>query len=300
MNLTVFKKIIAPVAIILAVAAAVLFILRGDEDAWLCEKGEWVKHGNPSASMPDKECAATGDVIDYNVRVSKPANNETIHSPFEIEGTARGGWYFEASFPIKLLDADDNLIAQTTATAQGDWMTSEFVPFKAVLEFASPQTETGFLVFEKDNPSGLIENAAEVRLPVKFVPNETMAVKVFFNNSNLDPEYSCNKVFPVERIVPKTQATARAALMELFNGATEAEKQNGFFSSINSGVEIQSLTIENGTARADFNGQLEYQVGGSCRVSAIRAQIIETLKQFETVKNVILSINGRTEDILQP
>jgi len=45
---------------------------------------------------------------------------------------------------------------------------------------------------------------------------------------------------------------------------------------------------------------LQYQVGGSCRVSAIRAQIIETLKQFSTVKNVVISINGRTEDILQP
>ena len=53
-------------------------------------------------------------------------------------------------------------------------------------------------------------------------------------------------------------------------------------------------------AYVDFDEQLEFQVGGSCRVSAIRAQIIQTIKQFSTVKDVIISINGRTEDILQP
>lgn len=131
-------------------------------------------------------------------------------------------------------------------------------------------------------------------------PRNPVALKVFFNNDQLDPEFSCNKVFPVERVVPKTQAVARAALEELLKGPTEEEKSDGFFTSINSGVKIQKLTVENGAAKVDFDEQLEFQVGGSCRVSAIRAQIRETLKQFPTVQEVIISINGRTEDILQP
>jgi spore germination protein GerM len=45
---------------------------------------------------------------------------------------------------------------------------------------------------------------------------------------------------------------------------------------------------------------LEFQVGGSCRVAAIRAQITDTLKQFPPVDEVIISIDDRTEDILQP
>jgi len=129
---------------------------------------------------------------------------------------------------------------------------------------------------------------------------EFMTVKVFFNNDRMDPEFSCNKVFPVEREILKTQAVARAALTELLKGPTEAEKAQGFFTSINPGVKIQELTIENGVARVDFDSQLEFQVGGSCRVSAIRAEITQTLKQFPTVSSVIISIDGRTEDILQP
>ena len=65
-------------------------------------------------------------------------------------------------------------------------------------------------------------------------------------------------------------------------------------------MRIQSLTIENSVAKVDFDEQLEFQVGGSCRVTAIRAQIRETLKQFPIIDSVIISINGRTEDVLQP
>ncbi len=128
-----------------------------------------------------------------------------------------------------------------------------------------------------------------------------MTVKVFFGNSIFDPEVlDCQKNFAVERTIPKTLAVARAALEQLLAGPTDAEKVEGYFTSINQGVKIQSLTIEDGVARVDFDEQLEFQVGGSCRVAAIASQIRETLKQFSTVTDVVISINGRTEDILQP
>jgi spore germination protein GerM len=137
--------------------------------------------------------------------------------------------------------------------------------------------------------------------PTNTNAGETMIVKVFFGNSKLDPEIlDCKKNFSVERMIPKTEAVGRAALEQLLAGPTDEEKAEGYFTSINPGVVIQSLTIENGVAKVDFNEQLEYQVGGSCRVAAIASQIRETLKQFPTVSDVVISINGRTEDILQP
>jgi spore germination protein GerM len=56
----------------------------------------------------------------------------------------------------------------------------------------------------------------------------------------------------------------------------------------------------NGIAKVDFDKQIEYQLGGSCRVSALRSQIEETLKQFPTVHKVIISVDGRIDDALQP
>jgi hypothetical protein len=32
------------------------FVIGGDEDTWICEDGEWVKHGKPSAVKPQMVC----------------------------------------------------------------------------------------------------------------------------------------------------------------------------------------------------------------------------------------------------
>lgn len=131
---------------------------------------------------------------------------------------------------------------------------------------------------------------------------KTMIVKVFFNNPETDPNWSfeCSNVFAVERTIPKTDSVALAAINELLKGPTDDEKAKGYMSNINSGVKVQKLTIVNSVAKIDFDEQLQFQVGGSCKVSAIYAQIKQTLKQFSSVKDVIISINGKTEDILQP
>jgi len=102
------------------------------------------------------------------IKVKKPPTEEIIKSPLTIEGEARGNWYFEASFPIQLLDGNGKELAIKPAQAQGDWMTSSYVPFRAVLEFTKPATQYGTLVLKKDNPSGLPEHDDELRVPVRF------------------------------------------------------------------------------------------------------------------------------------
>ncbi|PIS34476.1 MAG: hypothetical protein COT37_02315 [Parcubacteria group bacterium CG08_land_8_20_14_0_20_43_9] len=229
-----------------------------------------------------------------------PQPNQIVHSPIVIEGEARGFWFFEASFPVKLLDDKGQEIARHYVQATGDWMTADFVPFRGELEYNVMATTSAILVLQKDNPSGLPENDKSIEIPIIISPTDSVEINVFFNNSGLDPEFSCNKVFPVKRVVAKTPAIARTAIEELLKGPVENEIDSGFFTSINSGVQIQRLTIEDGTAEIDFDEQIEFQVGGSCRVSAIRSQVTETLKQFPSVEEVIISVNGRTEDILQP
>lgn len=76
--------------------------------------------------------------------------------------------FFEASFPVKLLDGADNVVASGVAEALSEWMTTDFVPFRATLNFTPPKTGTGVLVLEKNNPSGLPEHADELRIQVRF------------------------------------------------------------------------------------------------------------------------------------
>lgn len=33
-----------------------IFRLIGPEDTYICENGEWIRHGNPSSALPDKIC----------------------------------------------------------------------------------------------------------------------------------------------------------------------------------------------------------------------------------------------------
>ncbi|MFA6215149.1 MAG: GerMN domain-containing protein [Patescibacteria group bacterium] len=235
------------------------------------------------------------------IKIDNPRPNQAVTSPLEITGQARGYWFFEASFPIKLVDAGGNILATGIAQAQSDWMTNDFVPFKATLEFNPMAAKTGELILQKDNPSGLPENDDELRLPLAFF-GETASVKIFLTTKETgnNPDFNCQKTAAVGRTIPKTLALGKAALAELLKGPTESEIAQGFSTTINTGVKLQKLTIENGVAKADFSQELEYQVGGSCRISAIRAQISDTLKQFSSVKEVIISIDGRTEDILQP
>jgi hypothetical protein len=43
-------------AVIFILAAVFLVRFMTPEDDWICSKGQWVKHGNPSASMPTEPC----------------------------------------------------------------------------------------------------------------------------------------------------------------------------------------------------------------------------------------------------
>lgn len=139
--------------------------------------------------------------------------------------------------------------------------------------------------------------------------NEPVTARIFFPNKIRDPEgLYCDQTYPVEREILQMSDNAQSklgefaylVLNELLKGPAGEEKKRGFFTSINADVKIQKIIIENSIAKVDFNEELDKGVAGSCRVVAIRSQITETLRQFSEVKEIIISVNGRTDDILQP
>ena len=102
------------------------------------------------------------------IRVDSPRSGDRVASPLVVRGSARGTWYFEATFPVTLLDARGTVLARSYATAQGEWMTSDFVPFTSTLTFPTPTTADGTLVLDAANASGDPARAQSVRVPVKF------------------------------------------------------------------------------------------------------------------------------------
>lgn len=106
------------------------------------------------------------------IRVTNPRPGEPISSPLVVEGEARGYWFFEASFPIFLFNESGSVIASAVVQAESDWMTKDFVSFRATLEFREPTSKQGTLLLQKDNPSGLPEHDDELVIPVMFNGNE--------------------------------------------------------------------------------------------------------------------------------
>ncbi|MEK7138264.1 MAG: Gmad2 immunoglobulin-like domain-containing protein [Patescibacteria group bacterium] len=174
------------------ICAVIFFLLIFGAYLWQCDDDwcymfEWQKIeaadsfdrcaqlGFPIMESYPRQCRAGDKTFTENIIVGNdkihiftPAPNSIVKSPILIRGEARGQWYFEASFPIKILDENGKDLAIQPAQAQGEWMTTEFVPFELNLAFSTPTTATGTLVFEKDNPSGLPEHADSFIIPIRF------------------------------------------------------------------------------------------------------------------------------------
>jgi len=61
------KKIFSILVILVLIAGIILtirFLFGGSEDTWICDNGQWVKHGNPSASMPLTGCGQNTKLVD--------------------------------------------------------------------------------------------------------------------------------------------------------------------------------------------------------------------------------------------
>ncbi len=275
------------------IALAVLIIV------WWYAASGLPPHANSPASdsyNEEIEDPATGLVVE-NVHAG-----DVISSPLKITGYVNGnGWGgFEGQVgTVSLQDSAGNELDIEPLTATTEWMTTT-VRFEANLEYVTLD-QYGKLIFRNENPSGEPSRDKTVTIPVRFDASASVSmVKAYFGNNKLDPKVTCEKVFPVDRIVEKTSAVGKVALEELLKGPKQIEKGKGYETSINPGVQINSLTITGGIARVDFNDALTAGVAGSCRVGMIRLQIKQTLKQFPSVKSVVISVNGRTEDILQP
>ena len=124
--------------------------------------------GQAGADTADSENDESADDLSDLIIVDFPSPGQVITSPLDISGQARGTWFFEASFPVRLLDAEGNILAEHYAMTDEEWMTEEFISFSSRLKFESPETDTGTLLLIKDNPSDIREYDAQLEIPVRF------------------------------------------------------------------------------------------------------------------------------------
>lgn len=126
------------------------------------------KIAGSASSTQDSADNANASEASKSIKVVNLREGDLVKSPLIIDGEARGDWYFEGIFPVRLLDSQDRPVAEGQAQVLGDWMTDDFTAFNLSLKFQPPATATGTLIFKKANPSGLPAHSEEMRLMVRF------------------------------------------------------------------------------------------------------------------------------------
>ena len=186
------KTLAISILILIIVGGGLYFILQSGvnnqegiactQEAKLCPDGSYVGRTGPNCEFA--ECPKVEDSHADLIRVQSPAPNAVVTTnSLTVKGEARGNWYFEASFPVRLYDANGKELAVKPAQAQGEWMTTNFVPFEVTLNFTKPATATGTLVLEKDNPSGLPQFDDKITIPIRFTAEQTQVISPIVKNN---------------------------------------------------------------------------------------------------------------------
>lgn len=133
-------------------------------------KTEEPMSASPSVGKSKYIIVSGTELKEEPIVVFSPKKGEGVSSPLKVTGVAKGNWYFEASFPLEIKDKNGNSLAMHYASAQGEWMTTDYVPFSGEISFSSGalKGQQGVLVVHKDNPSGLPEHDDSRQIPIIF------------------------------------------------------------------------------------------------------------------------------------
>ncbi len=286
------KKILLYIVVALVVVAGVWWLTSRDVSAPDVTASPSVSPsstGSPSTSVTI--VTASPKPVAANITMTSPKNGDSVESPLLVTGKAR---VFENQFMIQIKDATDKVIYRTSVMTDAK-DTGQFGNYKVYVPI--PTNATGKIKVEALSYSakgdGSLEGYASAAVTMKTLDVRTLYAGFITSDD-------CVTATLFRREIYKTQQVALASLLELLEGPTSDEVAHGAKTFIPGGTRLNSVRIESGTAYADFNYMLDAGVAGSCKVQAIRAQIEATLKQFLGVNNVVISKDGKTQDILQP
>lgn len=100
--------------------------------------------------------------------IDTPKPFQKVQNPIYIKGKAKGFFFFEATFPVRIEDENGNIVKEFYIMTKENWMSEDFVSFETNLYIDDLKIKRCFIIFEKANPSGLKENKFEIKIPVYF------------------------------------------------------------------------------------------------------------------------------------
>lgn len=185
---------------------------------------------------------------------------------------------------------------------------SIFIAFKKDL-FSFDFIKNAFVSTEKeaneDNGGEIVENTALVSGVVDQNINnsnntETVRLAILANPDLFDyqnqPVLGCDAVVYARVDINKTPKILNATLSTLFNDDFDYGFLPANFISTQKDLDFDYALIENGIAKVFLKGKVG-PIESECDQTRIQNQIIETAKQFNTVKSVEIYLNGEKFEI---
>lgn len=172
------KKIIIILLVIVGGLWVIWYLPNKNSSAVVTDFLACQKAGRPVIDTYPRTCQGSDNKTYIEVVDEKELNTDPVifspdlsrpvTSPLIINGEARGFWFFERQFEVRLIDDKGKEVATGTAKTKSPTATIDFISFNITLNFKNPATKMGTLVLEKANPSGLASQARSVQLPVLF------------------------------------------------------------------------------------------------------------------------------------
>ncbi|RIJ25815.1 hypothetical protein D1224_01460 [Henriciella barbarensis] len=125
----------------------------------------------PEQQKDEGEQPETGAIdVSMELTLKDLEPGDEVTSPLRFSGSASGLWYSEGDFPVRIVDGQGNVIAESYASSQSNWMTEEQVPFEGDITFNVAEPTEATLIFQEDDPSGM-NVPAEHPVAVVLVPS---------------------------------------------------------------------------------------------------------------------------------
>lgn len=100
--------------------------------------------------------------------LTNPLPNSELGCEFILSGKMPNGWFFEASFRYSIVVNDKEILSGLVQT-EDDYTITKMPFFSTNIICNEECYGESEIVLRNDNPSGLLENEDEYRIPVKFV-----------------------------------------------------------------------------------------------------------------------------------
>ena len=126
-------------------------------------------------------------------------------------------------------------------------------------------------------------------------PQKEYQARLFFLKINDEGQILLKSIM---RTITYEEGLLAATLDSLLTGPSQEDLMKGYFTLIPEGTLINRVTLKEGIAHIDVNDAFRYNHLGFEGYQAQLKQLVYSATEFSSVKGVLLTINGVSEDFL--